>query len=237
MLHHARRGLGLGKFRRAGNIVHHLEPFIRDGPFAALAGVGLQIDGGLTAHHALGHKGGLGHHAPLHADGQDAAGGVIVQLNAPLRRGQGVPGGIHRQAFHTQHKSTGAGPVGLLHQLVGILPEMQLPQKAAGLLLITAQQVGGTLCVADLEGGLVVEQQVCPVLADMFRHPQGSQTPGNDAAVRGVLLLVVDVGNIALPPLPPDFNVAVIIRIQLQMFGFVQIFDKGRNVHLAVSLL
>ena len=114
---------------------------------------------------------------------------------------------------------------------------MQLPQKSAGLLFIVAQQIGSGDSVADLEGGLVVEQQVCPVLADMFRHPQGSQTPGNDAAVRGVLLLVVDVGNIALPPLPPDFNVAVIIRIQLQMFDFVQIFDKGRNVHLAVSLL
>ena len=105
---------------------------------------------------------------------------------------------------------------------------MQLPQKAPGLLFIAAQQIGRGGCIADLESGLVVEQQVCPVLADMFRHPQGSQTPGNDAAVRGVLLLVVDVGNIALPPLPPDFNVAVIIRIQLQMFGFVQI-DNNKS--------
>ena len=104
---------------------------------------------------------------------------------------------------------------------------MQLPQKAPGLLLVAAQQVGGGGTVADLEGGLVVEQQVCPVLADMFRHPQRSQTPRDDTAVRGIFLLVVDVGHVALPPLPPDFDIAVVIRIQLQMLGFVQIFDKG----------
>ena len=114
---------------------------------------------------------------------------------------------------------------------------MQLPQKAPGLLFIAAQQIGRGGCIADLESGLVVEQQVCPVLADVLRHPQGSQTPRNDAAVRGVLFLVVDVGHIALPPLPPDFDIAVVVCIQPQISGFVQVFDKGRNVHLAVSLL
>ena len=114
---------------------------------------------------------------------------------------------------------------------------MQLTQQAPGLLFIAAQQVGGGGCVADLEGGLVVEQQVGPVLADLLWHPQRRQTPGNDAAVRGVLFLVVNVGHIALPPLPPDFDVAVVVRIEVKMLGFVQVIDKSGNVHLAVSLL
>ena len=114
---------------------------------------------------------------------------------------------------------------------------MKLPQKAPGLLFIAAQQIGRGGCIADLESGLVVEQQVCPVLADVLRHPQGSQTPRNDAAVRGILFLVVDVGHIALPPLPPDFDVAVVVRIEVKMLCFVQVFNKSGNVHLAVSLL
>ena len=239
-LYRARRGLVLGdlrEFRRAGDIVRHLKPFVGDGAAAVPDRVGLQVDGRLAAHHALGHKGRFGHNAALHADGQDAAGGVVVQPDAPLRRRQSVAGGIHRQVLHAHHKSAGARPVGLLNKPVCVLPEMQLPQKAAGLLFIAAQQIGRGGCIAGLESGLVVEQQVCPVLADVLRHPQGSQTPRNDAAVRCVLFLVVDVGHVALPPLPPDFDVAVVVRIEVKMLCFVQAIDKSGNIHLAVSLL
>ena len=113
---------------------------------------------------------------------------------------------------------------------------MQLAQQAAGLLFIAAQQVGGGLCISDLEGGLVVQQQVGPILAGAFWHPQGSPAAG----VLAILQLDPDVvhgGHIALPPLPPGLDAAIVGGIQMQAFRIVQVGDKGSNVHREVNLL
>ena len=113
---------------------------------------------------------------------------------------------------------------------------MQLPQKPAGLLLVAAQQIGSSGRVPDLEGGLVVEQQVGPVLTNVLWHPQGCPAAGV-VAVLPPDADIVHAGHVALPPLPPRFNAAVVGRIQLQILRFVQVFDKSSYVHLAVSLL
>ena len=116
---------------------------------------------------------------------------------------------------------------------------MQLPQKPAGLLLVAAQQIGRGGRVPDLEGGLIVEQQVRPVLTDVLGHPQRSPAAGV-VAVLAPDADVVHAGHVALPPLPPRLNAAVVGRIQLQILRFVrfvQVFDKSNDVHRAVSLL
>ena len=151
----ARRGLQRFKHRSTRNSIRYPEPLVADGARFGVAGVGLQIDRGLTLHHALGDKGRFGHDAPFHPQGQDAGSRVIVQLQAGIRAGDSFP--FHdSQVFGTQHKGTGAGPVGLFHQSVGIAPEVQLPEQAAHLLFIVAQQIPGGGSVLDLEGGAVV---------------------------------------------------------------------------------
>ena len=230
-----RRGLQGFKHRSARNSIRYPEPLVADGAPGLIAGVGLQIDRGLALHHVLGDKGCFGHDAPFHPQRQDAGSRVIVQLQAGIRAGDGFP--FHdSQVFGTQHKGTGAGPVGLFHQSVGIAPEVQLPEQAAHLLLIVAQQIGRGVSVLDLEGGAVVQKQVCPVLADPFRHPQG----GNRALLCAVCVFSgtgVYLGHAALPPLPPGLDVAVVVGIDGPPARLVQVVQKCGDVHVLVNLL
>ena len=197
--------------------------------------MGLQIDRGLALHHTLGDKGRFAHDAPLHPQRQDAGSRVIVQLQAGIRAGNRFP--FHdRQIFGTQHKGTGTGPVGLFHQSVSIAPEVQLPEQAAHLLLIIAQQIPGGGSVLDLEGCAVVQQEIRPVLADPFRHPQGS----NGALFGAVCVFSgtgVHLGHAALPPLPPGLNVAVVVGIDGPPARLVQVVQKCGDVHVLVNLL
>ena len=231
----ARRGLQRFKHRSARNSIRYPDPFVADGAPGLIAGVGLQIDRGLALHHTLGDKGRFGHDTPFHPQGQDAGSRVIVQLQAGIRAGNSFS--VHdSQVFGTQHKGTGAGPVGLFHQSVGIAPEVQLPEQAAHLLLIIAQQIPGGGSVLDLEGGAVVQKQVCPVLADPFRHPQG----GNGALLGAVCVFSgtgVHLGHAALPPLPPGLDVAVVVGIDGPPACLVQVVQKCGDVHVLVNLL
>ena len=231
----ARRGLQRFKHRSAQNSIRYPEPFVADGAPGLIAGVGLQIDRRLALHHALGDKGRFGHDAPFHPQRQDAGSRVIIQLQAGIRAGNSFP--FHdRQVLGTQYKGTGAGPVGLFHQSVGIAPEVQLPEQAAHLLLIIAQQIPGGGSVLDLEGGAVVQKQVCPVLADPFRHLQG----GNGALLGAVCVFSgtgVHLGHAALPPLPPGLDVAVVVGIDGPPARLVQVVQKCGDVHVLVNLL
>ena len=231
----ARRGVQLGKIGHSRGRIRHPEPLVPDGALHTVAGVCLQIDRGLALHHTLGDKGRFAHDASFHPQGQDAGSRVIIQLQAGIQAGDSFP--IHdSQVFGTQHKGTGAGPVSLLHQSIGIAPEVQLPEQAAHLLLIVAQQVLSGVSVLDLEGGAVVQQQVCPVLADPFRHPQG----GNGALLGAGCVFSgtgVHLGHAALPPLPPGLDVAVVVGIDGPPARLVQVVQKCGDVHVLVNLL
>ena len=234
-LHGALRCGQRGELRDAADSIRDSEPLVPDGAARRVAGVGLQVDSGLSAPHTLRDEGRFGHDAALHLQGQDAGRRVIVQLNAGIRLCDQCAA-LALDAGDTEHEGPGAGPVGLLHQLVGVVPEVQLPEQSAHLLLIRAQEIGGGLLVRDLEGGAVVQKEVGPVLADPLRHPQGGNLPFLCSV--GVFGRPgVDTGHRTLPPLPPGLDVSGIVCIQMIVAGLVQVAQKGGNVHVLVNLL